>query len=69
LNCRKIIKALKKVGFVEDRQKGSHLILINLKTKTRTIVRIHGNKDIKKVLVRAIIRDAGLTNEEFKKLI
>ncbi len=29
LNSRKVVKALKKAGFVEDRQKGSHLVLIN----------------------------------------
>ena len=69
LNSRKIIQALKKSGFVEDRQKGSHLILIHPKTKARTVVPIHAGRTLKKYLVRAILNDARLTVEEFLKLL
>jgi len=30
LTARKVVRALKRAGFVEDRQRGSHLILIHL---------------------------------------
>lgn len=69
LNAKKIIRALKKSGFTEDRQKGSHLVLIHPRTRARTIVPIHSGKTIKKPLVRAIIDDARLTTEEFLKLL
>ena len=69
LTARKIIQALKKAGFVEDRQKGSHLILINPKTKARTVIPIHSGKTIKKPLARAIIDDAKLSAEEFIGLL
>ena len=69
LTAKKIIRALKKAGFIEDRQKGSHLILIHPKTKTRTVIPIHTGKTIKKPLVRAIIDDAKLSTEEFIKLL
>ncbi|OHA01085.1 MAG: hypothetical protein A3C11_01155 [Candidatus Sungbacteria bacterium RIFCSPHIGHO2_02_FULL_49_12] len=69
LSSRKIIRALKKVGFTEDRQKGGHLVLINPKTKSRTIVPIHAGRDIKMPLVRAIINDTKLSVEEFLKLL
>lgn len=69
LTARKIIQALKKAGFVEDRQKGSHLILINPKTKARVVIPVHSGKTIKKPLVRAIIDDAKLSAEEFIKLL
>ncbi|MEK7175510.1 MAG: type II toxin-antitoxin system HicA family toxin [Patescibacteria group bacterium] len=69
LNARKIIRALKKAGFVEDRQKGSHLILISIKTGARTVIPIHAGRTIKKPLVIAIIHDAGLSLEEFIKLL
>lgn len=66
LNAKKIIKALKKLGFVEDRQKGSHLILVNPTTNRKTIVPIHAGKTIKKPLLKSIIEeDAGITIEEF----
>ena len=42
LNARQVIRALRRGGFIEDRQKGSHLILIHPQTKARTVAPIHG---------------------------
>lgn len=68
LTARKVIKALKKIGFSEDRQRGSHLILINLTTGKRVVVPIHPGKTIKKPLLKSIIEDdAGLKLEDFLK--
>lgn len=70
LNSKKVIKALKKAGFVEDRQKGSHLILINSLTNRRVVVPIHAGKTIKKPLLQSIIEDdAGLSIVDFLKLL
>jgi predicted RNA binding protein YcfA (HicA-like mRNA interferase family) len=65
LTARKVVRALKRAGFVEDRQKGSHLILINPETKVRTVVPIHSGRTLKEPLLRAIIRDAKLSLDEF----
>jgi predicted RNA binding protein YcfA (HicA-like mRNA interferase family) len=54
---------------VEDRQKGSHLILIHPSKKARTVIPVHGSRRIKKPLLRAIIRDANLSVEEFVALL
>lgn len=68
LNAREIIRALKKAGFAEDRKKGSHLVMFNESTGARTIVPVHpGN--VKKYLVHTIIRDTGLSTEEFVDLL
>jgi len=70
LTSKKVIKALKKAGFIEDRQKGSHLILINPIAGKRVVVPIHAGKTIKKPLLQSIIEDdAGLTIEDFLKLL
>ena len=69
LTARKIIRALKKANFTEDRRKGSHLILINPQTKARTVVPIHSGKTIKMPLVYGIIKDAQLTVTEFINLL
>lgn len=69
LTAKDIIRALKKAGFVESRQKGSHLILINSQTHARTVVPVHAGSTIKKPLVRAIIDDAKLSTDEFLKLL
>lgn len=69
LNARKVIRALKRAGFVNDRQKGSHLILIHSKTNARTVVPVHTGRTIKEPLLRAIVRDAKLTVDEFIELL
>ena len=66
LKARDVIRALKKLGFEESHQKGSHLTLINRATGKRTIIPIHPGKDIKKPLLRKIIEeDAGVVISEF----
>ena len=68
LSARQVVKILKEIGFYEDRQKGSHLILFNLKTNRRTVVPMHAGKPIKKTLLKSIIeKDAGISIEEFLK--
>jgi predicted RNA binding protein YcfA (HicA-like mRNA interferase family) len=70
LNSKQVIKALKKLGFEEVRQKSSHLVLYNQKTNKRTVVPIHAGKEIKKPLLKSIIEtDAGISIEEFLKLL
>jgi predicted RNA binding protein YcfA (HicA-like mRNA interferase family) len=69
LSARKVIRALKRGGFVEDRQKGSHLILFHPATKTRTVVPIHAGRTIKEPLLRAIVREANLSIAEFLELL
>lgn len=61
--------ALKRAGFVEDRQKGSHLILIHPEKKVRTVVPVHSGRTIKEPLLRAIVRDANLSVDEFMELL
>ena len=69
LTARKVVWALKNSGFVEDRQSGSHLILIHPYTNARTVVPIHRGKTIKDPLLRTIIRDARLSVDEFIALL
>jgi predicted RNA binding protein YcfA (HicA-like mRNA interferase family) len=64
----KVIKALKKAGFKRLRQKGSHLILGHNDGRV-TVVPMHKGEDIGRGLLRKIIKDAGLSREEFIKLL
>lgn len=52
LTARKVIQALLRAGFVEDRLRGSHLVLIHPETKARTVVSIHSGSTIKEPLLR-----------------
>lgn len=64
-----MVRALKRAGFVEDRQKGSHLMLIHLQKRVRTVVPVHPGRTIKEPLLRAIVRDANLLVDEFIDLL
>jgi len=66
LTPKKLIKVLEQAGFVFVRQKGSHRIYI--KGQIGLVVPYH-NKDLKPGTLRGIIKQSGLTFEEFLKLI
>ena len=68
LSPEKLIKILQKVGFRTIRQKGSHVIMMNNK-RTRIVIPVHPGREVKPGLVRAIIKEAGITREEFMKLL
>ena len=68
LSARKIIKALERAGFVVARQSGSHVILWHPVKKVGTTVPQHG-KDVKRNLMKLILKQAGLTEEEFEQLL
>ena len=68
LTTRNIIKRLKKTGFIFDRHaKGSHEIWYNPITKRRTTIPNHPG-DVPKGTLKAIIKEAGLTTEDFLEL-
>lgn len=69
LTARDVIKKLRKAGFEFDRQaKGSHEIWYNSSTKRRTTIPNHPGVDLPKGTLRAIIKQTGLTVEEFSAL-
>lgn len=65
----KVIKALNKNGWVIKSQKGSHIKLTNPRFAHFIIVASHGNDTIPKGTLSKIIKDAGLSREEFINLI
>ena len=63
-----VIRKLRRAGFVFDRQaKGSHEIWYNPNTKARTTVPRHPG-DLPEGTVRAIIKQASLSVDEFLRL-
>ena len=65
LSWREVVKALGKAGFKMIRQKGSHIILV----KDERIVPVPRHAEIKRGLLMEIIMEAGLTKEEFLRLL
>lgn len=70
LKSQQVVRALKRCGFLELRQKGSHLLLYNPTTKQRVVIPVHKGKDIKKPLLRKIIKEEAKTSiKEFLELL
>ena len=61
------MKALSKVGFIMKRQHGSHMILRRDKPFAQLVVPDH--EELDRGTLRAIIRQAGLTVEQFIGLL
>jgi predicted RNA binding protein YcfA (HicA-like mRNA interferase family) len=62
------VKALAKLGYEFDRERGSHIILRQNQAPFRRMV-VPNHKEIAKGTLRAIIRAAGLTVDQFKALL
>ena len=65
---RKVVQALFKIGYERDRQKGSHIVMRQVSHPHRLII-VPDHKEVAKGTLRAIIRHAGLTVEEFTGLL
>ncbi len=68
ISGRKIVTALSKAGYEKDRQKGSHIVLRQVGAPHRRIV-VPDHDEVAKGTLRAIIKQTGLTVEEFKELL
>ena len=59
-------KAILKVGYVWDHTEGSHMILLHHSGRRLSVPR---HAELGRGLLRALIRDAGLSQEDFLKLL
>lgn len=65
---KKLIKLLGLIGYFEVRHKGSHAILEHTETKKITIVPLR-SKDVGVGLLSAILREVGLSRDDYFKLL
>jgi predicted RNA binding protein YcfA (HicA-like mRNA interferase family) len=65
---REIVVALKRDGFLEHHQKGSHLFLWHPMKLKMTTVPMHA-KDLKRPLLKEILKQASLSEDEFRGLL
>lgn len=64
LKPREVVKKLKRLGFIEHHQVGSHLTMKNQTTGRRAVVPMH-LRDIKKGTLLSLLREAGIDKTEF----
>ncbi len=66
LSGDEFVRTVAKIGFTLDRTEGSHMILLGPAGRRLSVPR---HKELGRGLVRALIRDAGLTRDEFLDLL
>jgi predicted RNA binding protein YcfA (HicA-like mRNA interferase family) len=69
IGAQELIRALKRAGFEEQRQRGSHLHLRRASDGRRATVPVHKGRDIPTGTLRAILRDADISIDQFRELL
>ena len=68
ISGREAVAAFRRLGYEVDRQKGSHIILRHRDAPFRRLT-IPDHREVAKGTLRALIREAGITVEEFAALL
>ncbi|MBA2227213.1 type II toxin-antitoxin system HicA family toxin [thermophilic bacterium 2918] len=69
IDCQELIRALERAGFVWKRQKGSHPHMWRETDRKRVTIPVHKGKIVPPGTLRAILRDANISIEEFRTLL
>lgn len=65
---QEVVKALAKIGYAFDHQRGSHIVLRQDFEPFRRVT-VPNHKEVAKGTLRKIVREVGLTVEDFVKLL
>jgi predicted RNA binding protein YcfA (HicA-like mRNA interferase family) len=68
LKNRQVIEKLRALGYEEPIAGGRHSRMVHRETRKIIPVPIHGGKDVSVGLIRVIIRELGITPEEWLEL-
>jgi predicted RNA binding protein YcfA (HicA-like mRNA interferase family) len=60
INSTQLLRALKRAGFIIDRQEGSHVSLVHPQHPKLTVTVPHHRKDLKRGTLKSILRQAGM---------
>lgn len=66
---REVVAALQKIGYEVVRQRGSHIRMRHPSDPDRRPVTVPDHRELRVGTLRAILRDAGLSVEEFIALL
>jgi predicted RNA binding protein YcfA (HicA-like mRNA interferase family) len=69
LSGEKIVSALERLGFNQSRQRGSHVVLTKQTPGGKRIAVVPLHKEVKIGTLQGILRQAGVTSEEFLKVL
>lgn len=64
---KQLVKALRRIGYIVDHQRGSHIFMHNIYKNISVIVPLH--TELKKGTLNSILKKAKLTIEDLKDLL
>lgn len=64
-----VVRVAERLGFVLDRQKGSHAVYYRPSDRARVVIPMHSGRDLKPKTLLGILGDLGITSEEFRQLL
>jgi predicted RNA binding protein YcfA (HicA-like mRNA interferase family) len=67
ISWKDAVKALERAGFIFDRQRGSHMVFYHPQSQATAVVPRHAT--IKKGTLAHILKQAGMTVDEFLQLL
>lgn len=66
ISGHRFVRAMERIGYLWDHTEGSHMILIH---QERPRLSVPNHRELGRGLLRGLIRDAGLSREEFLRLL
>jgi predicted RNA binding protein YcfA (HicA-like mRNA interferase family) len=66
LSGREICRILEEFGFIQERVRGSHIIMKRSTANSTTSVPVPNHREVAVGTLRSIIRQSGLTTEPFE---
>ena len=67
LKPKELARVVRKLGFVFDRQKGSHAVYLRATDHRRLVIPMH-NRDLKPGTLHGLLRDIGISADELAEL-
>jgi predicted RNA binding protein YcfA (HicA-like mRNA interferase family) len=64
---KELVKALRRIGFIVDQQRGSHIFMHNLERNISVVIPLH--KELKRGTLRGILKKIEVSVEELKDLV
>jgi predicted RNA binding protein YcfA (HicA-like mRNA interferase family) len=64
----RLVRALVRVGFEINRQRGSHVVLVHPDGR-RAVVPMHASRDVPRGLLASILADVNMTGDELRALL
>lgn len=69
VQAKDLVRVAKKLGFLFDRQTGSHAVYYRDQDRARVVIPMHAGRDIPPKTLWEIIENLGVTADEFRSLL